>query len=161
MSDRPDEELHTRGDRPAGSPGAFRVLLLEDDEDHVFLIRRALRDLEGVEVALDVAANGDDALRYLAARQQAPAGERPQLALLDLKVPRISGLDVLEHIRSSTVYAGLPTVLLTSSERSEDRDRAQQLGANGYLCKPLDGAQLRSDVQTTTRWWAERAGDDR
>ena len=142
-------------------PHAFRVLLVEDDEDHVFLIRRALRDLDDVQVVLDVAANGDDALHYLASRQQAPAAERPQLALLDLKVPRISGLDVLEHIRSSPVYSSLPTVLLTSSERAEDRDRAKQLGASGYLCKPLDGAQLRTDVQATARWWAERAGHGR
>ncbi|MPY95198.1 MAG: response regulator [Acidimicrobiia bacterium] len=138
--------------------GDLRVLLLEDDEDHVFLIRRALRDLDGLEVTVDVAANGDDALRYLASAQKGAADGRPQLALLDLKVPKISGLDVLEHIRSSPMFAALPAVMLTSSERMEDRERAQELGASGYLCKPLDGAQLRADVQATARWWADRVG---
>jgi CheY-like chemotaxis protein len=138
----------------------YRVLLLEDDEDHVFLIGRALRDISDLDVSLEVTVNGDEALRYLTSRQQGAPGRRPQLALLDLKVPRISGLDVLEHIRSSATYAELPTVLLTSSERAEDRARAEELGASGYLCKPLDGAQLRADVQRTARYWAAQEQGD-
>ncbi len=131
----------------------LRVLLVEDDEDHVFLIRRALADLAGVAVAVEVAADGEQALERLA-RARFEAGGLPQLVLLDLKMPRMGGLEVLGHLRADDSTRDLPVVVLTSSEHREDREEALRLGATWFVCKPTDGRRLRSEVQQLADHWA-------
>ena len=131
----------------------LRMLLVEDDEDHVFLLRRALSDLPDVEVDVAVERDGEGALRYLEFRQYLGEEERPHLVVLDLRIPRISGFDVLRWIRFNPVFATLPVVVLTSSERREDADTARGLGANEVMSKPLAGLQLRTDVQAMAKRW--------
>jgi two-component system response regulator len=131
----------------------LRVLLIEDDEDHVFLIRRALADLTGVAVAVEVAADGEQALERLA-RARFEAGGLPQLVLLDLKMPRMGGLEVLGHLRADDSTRDLPVVVLTSSEHREDREEALRLGATWFVCKPTDGRRLRSEIQQLAAHWA-------
>lgn len=131
----------------------LRVLLVEDDEDHVFLIRRALADLAGVAVAVEVAADGEQALERLA-RARFEAGGLPQLVLLDLKMPRMGGLEVLGHLRADEITRDLPVVVLTSSEHREDREEALRLGATWFVCKPTDGRRLRSEIQQLADHWA-------
>jgi two-component system response regulator len=131
----------------------LRVLLVEDDEDHVFLLRRALSDLPDVEVELATERDGEGALRYLEFRQYLSDDERPHLVVLDLRIPRVSGFDVLRWIRFNPVFASLPVVVLTSSERREDADTARGLGANEVMSKPLAGLQLRHDVQAMAKRW--------
>src|SRR4051794_9576534 len=111
-----------------GQRTPLRILLLEDDEDHVFLIRRALRDVAGVDITLDVVGSGDDVLSYLEIRSAVGGETWPHVAFLDIRVPKLGGLDVLERIRTHPAYGELPVVLLTSSEREEDRLRARDLG---------------------------------
>jgi CheY-like chemotaxis protein len=132
----------------------LRVLLVEDDEDHVFLIRRALADLAGVAVAVEVAADGEQALERLA-RARFEAGGLPQLVLLDLKMPRMGGLEVLGHLRADETTRDLPVVVLTSSEHREDREEALRLGATWFVCKPTDGRRLRSEIQQLADHWAQ------
>ncbi len=132
---------------------ALRVLLVEDDEDHVFLIRRALADLEDVAVTVEVAGDGEQATERLARSRYEPGG-RPQLVLLDLKMPRMDGLEVLRRIRADEAAHGLPVVVLTSSERQEDREQALRLGATWFVCKPLDGARFRAEIQQLGDRWA-------
>ena len=115
----------------------LRILLVEDDDDHVFLIRRALADLDDVAVA----------------RSRFEAGGRPQLILLDLKMPRMDGLEVLRRIRADEAARGLP-VVLTSSERQEDREEALRQGASWFVCKPTDGRRLRSEIQQLADHWS-------
>jgi two-component system, response regulator len=131
----------------------LRVLLVEDDEDHVFLIRRALADLAGVAVAVEVAADGEQALERLG-RARFEAGGLPQLVLLDLKMPRMGGLEVLGHLRADEITRDLPVVVLTSSEHREDREEALRLGATWFVCKPTDGRRLRSEIQQLADHWA-------
>ena len=131
----------------------LRVLLVDDDEDHVFLVRRALADLAGVEVAVEVAGDGEQAMARLARARFEPGGP-PQLVLLDLKMPRMGGLEVLGRIRAGEATQGLPVVVLTSSERQEDREYALRLGATWFVCKPTDGRRLRSEVQQLAAHWA-------
>ena len=131
----------------------LRVLLVEDDEDHVFLIRRALADLAGVAVAVEVAADGEQVLERLA-RARFEAGGLPQLVLLDLKMPRMGGLEVLGHLRADEITRDLPVVVLTSSEHREDREEALRLGATWFVCKPTDGRRLRSEIQQLADHWA-------
>jgi two-component system response regulator len=131
----------------------LHVLLVEDDEDHVFLVRRALRDLEGVSVSVTVASNGEEALEELL-RARFDPGSLPQLVLLDLRIPRVGGLEVLRRIRADTVLQALPVVVLTSSERDDDREEALRLGATWYVCKPVEGARFRAEVQQLGDRWA-------
>ena len=131
----------------------LRVLLVEDDEDHVFLIRRALADLAGAEVAVEVAGDGEQAVERLARARFSPGGP-PQLVLLDLKMPRMDGLEVLRRIRADEAAAGLPVVVLTSSEHQDDREEALRLGATWFVCKPTDGHRFRSEIQQLADRWA-------
>lgn len=131
----------------------LRVLLVEDDEDHVFLIRRALADLAGAEVAVEVAGDGEQAVERLARARFSPGGP-PQLVLLDLKMPRMDGLEVLRRIRADEAAARLPVVVLTSSERQDDREEALRLGATWFVCKPTDGHRFRSEIQQLADRWA-------
>jgi CheY-like chemotaxis protein len=132
---------------------ALRILLVEDDDDHVFLIRRALADVEGVAVAIEVAGDGEQAIERLARSRFEPGG-RPQLVLLDLKMPRMDGLEVLRQLRADEATRGLPVVVLTSSERPEDREDAVALGASWFVCKPTDGRRLRSEIQQLAAHWS-------
>jgi two-component system, response regulator len=129
----------------------LRILLVEDDDDHVFLIRRALADLDDLAVSVEVAADGEQATERLA---RARPGPRPQLVLLDLKMPRMDGLEVLRHLRADEAARGLPVVVLTSSERQEDHEEALRLGASWFVCKPTDGRRLRSEIQQLASHWA-------
>jgi two-component system response regulator len=136
----------------AAATATLRILLIEDDEDHVFLIRRALRDLDNVTVAVDVAMTGEAALERLA-RDRA-TGSLPALVLLDLRMPGMDGFEVLHRIRGQDGLRGLPVVALTSSERDDDREQALRLGITWYVCKPVDGARFRTEVQQVVSLWA-------
>jgi two-component system, response regulator len=134
----------------------LRVLLVEDDPDHVFLVRRALGDLAGVEATVEVAGDGEQASQRLARARFEPGGP-PQLVLLDLKMPRMGGLELLGRIRADEATRRLPVVVLTSSERQEDREEALRQGATWFVCKPTDGRRFRSELQQLADRWA-RAG---
>ena len=129
----------------------LRVLLIEDDEDHVFLVRRALRDVPGVRVALEVARSGDAAIDLLG--RLAAGGGLPELVLLDLRMPGTDGFEVLRRIRADERLRSLAVVALTSSELEDDRDQALRLGVSWYVCKPLDGARFRTEVQQVIALW--------
>ena len=133
---------------------ALKVLLVEDDEDHVFLIRRAFADMVDVAVTVEVVGDGEQALDRLARGRFQPGGP-PQLVLLDLKMPRTDGLEVLRRIRSDESAHGLPVVVLTSSERQEDREHALRLGATWFVCKPTDGRRFRAEIQQLGDRWAK------
>jgi CheY-like chemotaxis protein len=129
------------------------VLLVEDDPDHVFLVRRALADLPGAAVTVEVAGDGEQAMERLA-RSRFEAGGPPQLVLLDLRMPRMAGLELLGRIRAERATRDLPVVVLTSSERREDREEAVARGAIWFVCKPTDGRRFRSEVQQLGDRWA-------
>ena len=112
------------------------MLLVEDDEDHVFLVRRALAEVPGVEVTVEVVGDGEQATERLT-RSRFKAGGRPQLVLLDLKMPRMDGLEVLRRIRSQARTAGLPVVVLTTSNEERDIVESYRLGANSFVRKPV------------------------
>ena len=123
------EKLMEAGEQ-AGLPV---ILLVEDNPDDVLLARRALKKAE-LPVALQVASDGDEAVGYLG------AGGRPahlSLILLDLKLPKRSGLEVLRWIRAQGDLASTPVVVLTSSGEHEDIHQAYALGANSYLQMPV------------------------
>jgi CheY-like chemotaxis protein len=149
------------------------VLYAEDEENDVFLLERAFVRA-GVEHRLQVVKDGADAQRYLAGADE--FGDRgrfplPCLALLDLNLPRKSGLEVLHWIRASPTLRALPVILLTSSHQTRDIQAAYTLGANGYLVKPASADKLVDLVRALRdtclvpaapiRGWLELEGNQR
>ncbi|MDD5302943.1 MAG: response regulator [Elusimicrobia bacterium] len=133
----------------------FSILLVEDDPDDVFFLEEAFKraDMAG---ALRVVRDGEEAVAYLLG-QAAYADRRlfplPSLILLDLKLPRKSGLEVLEWRRHQPEVKKIPVVVLTSSLSDADIASAYELGANSYLVKPIDsGAQLEM-VKALRLYW--------
>ena len=130
------------------------LLLVEDNEDDVFLMRRALKQAE-IENPLYVVGDGAQAVDYLAGngefndREQYPF---PALVFLDLKLPFRSGHDVLAWIRKEAALVELVVVILTSSDEPSDIDKAYKLGANSYLVKPPTLLQLR-DLAKSFKWY--------
>lgn len=133
------------------------ILLAEDNEDHVLLTRRAFKQA-GLVNPLFVVENGEEAVAYLtgegkfANRNEYPL---PTLLLLDLKMPRKDGFEVLEWIRKQPTLAALRVVVLTTSDRILDVNRAYQLGANSFLTKPVDFrdfVQLSSAIKGYWLW---------
>ncbi|MEW5789166.1 MAG: response regulator [Pseudomonadota bacterium] len=112
-----------------------RILLVEDNPDDEALTLHALESNK-IGNAVHVARNGVEALDYLFG-PAAPA-ELPTVVLLDIKLPKIDGLEVLRRIRAEERTRLLPVVLLTSSDEEEDRLRGYALGANSYVRKPVD-----------------------
>lgn len=122
------------------------ILLVEDDPDQVFFLRRALEKLK-VDRPLHVVTNGEQAILALSDRTQ----PRPSLLLLDLRVPRIGGLRILEWVRAQPTLRDLPVVVVTTSIEPEDRREADRLGVLAYLCKPVDADGLQEVLDLAAR----------
>ena len=133
------------------------MLYAEDEADDVFLMRRAVSKL-GLSVRLAVVRDGEEALRYLNGEGSYEDRARfpmPALILLDLKMPRKSGLEVLECLHDRPEFAALPAVMLTSSQVDRDIERARELGARAYLLKPVAPDDLRHLLTEPERFFAE------
>lgn len=131
------------------------VLLVEDNVDDAQLALAALRGNRIVnEVVL--ARDGEEARDYLfglGAHAGRDASHCPQLVLLDLKLPKIDGLDVLRRIRADERTRLTPVVVLTSSDEEEDLVRSYRLGANSYVRKPVDFAQFHEATRQLALYW--------
>ena len=131
------------------------ILLVEDSDDDVLLIQRAFRKSNLVN-PVEVVRDGEQAVRYLGGT--GPYADRgrhplPALVLLDLKLPRKNGLEVLAWLRGQAGIRRIPVVVLTSSRESNDLRRAYDLGANSYLVKPVSFEGLVETVKTLGLYW--------
>ncbi len=130
------------------------ILLVEDEESDVFFLRQAMQKA-GVLNSLHVVSDGQEAIDYFkgagkfADREGFPL---PSLVLLDLKLPRVMGLDVLKWIRQQSKVAVI-VVILSSSQEEADIATAYRLGANGYLVKPTDVGQLTDMAKSIKDFW--------
>lgn len=133
------------------------ILLVEDDVNDVLLIERAFHKA-GLSNPLQAVTNGESAIAYLsgdgayADRQRYPL---PVMMLVDLKLPRRTGLEFLDWIRAQPVLKRLPVVVLTSSAQMLDVNRAYEAGANSYVVKPVGFDDLMSLVRSVVRYWTE------
>lgn len=125
------------------------LLLVEDNPDDAEL---AIDALEGAKLLNRIvrAHDGEEALRYLF---QAPLHPLPVVVLLDLKMPKVNGLDVLKRIRSENRTRTLPVVILTSSKEDRDIRACYDLGVNSYIVKPVDFEQFVSCVKQLGLYW--------
>lgn len=131
------------------------ILLVEDNPDDEALTLRALKKNQILNKVV-VARDGAEALDYLCA-SGIYAGRNlsvmPQVILLDLKLPKISGLEVLQRIRANEQTKLLPVVILTSSKEEQDLIKGYSLGANSYICKPVDFSQFTEAVRQLGLYW--------
>jgi len=133
----------------------YAVLLAEDDANDILLIQRAFQKTN-IANPLRVVRDGEEAVAYLSG--QAPYADRdrhpmPVLLLLDLKLPRKSGFEVLQWLRQQSRLKRLPVVVLTSSNQNPDINKAFDLGANSYLVKPGGLDSLLELVKNLDMYW--------
>jgi CheY-like chemotaxis protein len=133
----------------------YSILLVEDDPNDIILIKRAF-EKASITNPLPVVEDGEEAISYFAGK--GPYSDRvkyplPILLLLDLKLPRKSGHEVLEWLRRQPMLKRLPVVVLTSSQQDSDINRAYDLGANSYLVKPVTFDTLVEMMKTLNFYW--------
>ncbi len=131
------------------------ILLVEDNPDDVELTLRSLR-VHNVQNEVVVVRDGAEALDYLfttGAYASRDPGTMPTVILLDLKLPKIDGLEVLRRIRADERTELLPVVILTSSKEEQDVVNGYKLGANSYVQKPVDFAQFSEAVKQLGLYW--------
>jgi two-component system response regulator len=131
------------------------VLLVEDSRHDAELMMRALAKCD-VQNKLHWVQDGVDALEFIrctGAYDGRDFAQRPKLVLLDLKMPRLNGLDVMRELKSDERTRSIPIVVMTSSNQSRDIAESYQLGANGYVTKPIQFADLSDTIARVAGYW--------
>lgn len=129
-----------------------RFLLVEDNPDHAQLVR-ATFEMHRVLNQLDWVEDGELALAYLRGEGAYANRKRPHVVLLDLRLPKLSGMDTLAEIKADPALRDIPVVILTSSEAERDRLAAMQSYANSFVIKPVDFKQLSDVVNQLRLYW--------
>ena len=135
--------------------GLKRILLVEDDPKDVELTLTGLSEYNLANEVV-VARDGEEALDYLHRRgnYQARANGNPAVMLLDLKLPKLNGFEVLEQVRTDDNLKMIPVVVLTSSHEEPDLVKSYKLGVNAYVVKPVDFHQFVNAVKELGVFWA-------
>ncbi len=128
------------------------ILLIEDNPDDIALTIRALKK-NNLLNEIVIARDGAEAIDLLFGTDEVPPIRLPELVLLDLNMPRISGLEVLQRIRSDERTRLLPVVVMTTSDEERDRIESYRLGANSYVAKPVEFAEFSKAVMQLGMYW--------
>lgn len=131
------------------------ILLVEDNEDDVTLTLRAFNKIN-VKNKIVIAGDGEEAIDYLFCRgkfEGRDINDLPSVVLLDLKLPKVNGFEVLKAIRKNDNTKYLPVVILTSSKEEQDVVNAYSLGTNSYLRKPVDFEKFSEAVKILGEFW--------
>ncbi len=131
-----------------------RVLLVEDNDDDIELTLRSFQK-QAFPSKIDVVRNGQEALDYLIGGHTKPTPEMPALILLDLKLPKIDGLEVLRQIRTHPDTRYIPVVVLTTSSQKSDKIQSYDRGANSYIRKPMDYDQFLDATRQLGVYWLQ------
>lgn len=127
----------------------IKILLVEDDDGHARLVERNLRKVN-LANPIDRVRDGIEALEYLrneGAFSDRDRYSRPRMVLLDINMPRMDGIEVLEHIKADAELRCLPVIMLTSTDNQSEIDRCYRAGANGYVAKPVNIVSLGEKLQ--------------
>lgn len=133
------------------------ILVVEDNEDDVLLIHRALQK-GGIKAPVHVVRDGDEAIDYFSGTgkyQNTSSYPLPTIVLLDIRLPKRSGLEVLEWLKCHESLALLPVVVFTNSAEDIDIENAYRLGANSYLKKPYTLAETTALLKTIGEYWLD------
>jgi DNA-binding response OmpR family regulator len=132
-----------------------RILLVEDDPKDVELTLTALEEYNLANEVV-VARDGEEALDYIYRRGnfQSRSSENPAVLLLDLKLPKVDGLEILKQIKTDEKYSMIPVVVLTSSHEEKDMVASYRLGVNAYVVKPVDFHEFVNAIKELGAFWA-------
>ena len=130
----------------------MNFLLIEDDDDHALIITRNLEE-NRISNGVVRLADGEQALNYLFRRSPFENANRPDIILLDLKLPKVDGLEVLRQIKEDAQLSLIPVVVLTTSDAESDRTRAYGFHVNSYLVKPVDFEKFKRMVVDLSLYW--------
>ncbi|HCP31707.1 TPA: hypothetical protein DIT45_00380 [Candidatus Acetothermia bacterium] len=134
------------------NPEKIKVLVVEDNPNDVTIIKRAMRKSE-VKCELSFARDGEEALNFLYRQGEFEDAPRPDLILLDLRLPKIDGLEVLAKIKDDNRLRRIPVIVLTISTSQEDMVKAYDSGAASYMTKPVDSKDFERLIQTVQDYW--------
>jgi len=128
------------------------ILLVEDDPNDILLFAKALCT-KNFPIELVVAQDGEKAIAYFSENRGEEEHQTPDMVLLDLKLPRKSGFEVLEWIKNHPKYCMIPVIILSSSNQTKDLQAAYALGANSYLVKPTGFTELNKLIEALGGYW--------
>ena len=137
------------------NPAELEILLVEDNQDDMDLALHALKRGK-VANRISVARDGEEALDFLFCRgafSQRSFEHPPKLVLLDLKLPKVDGMEVLKQVKADPRTKTIPVVIMTSSKEERDLVSSYNLGVNSYIQKPVDFDQFRETVKTVGLYW--------
>jgi CheY-like chemotaxis protein len=132
----------------------MNILLVEDDDDHAMIIGRWLAKVD-LKSNVQRVSDGIEALAFVKKAPPYHLSFRPDLVLLDLKLPRLSGHEVLQSIKSNPDLLDIPVVVLTTSEDRRDIEKAYKSHANSYLVKPSDSEEFCKMMNLLLRYWGK------
>lgn len=132
-----------------------RILIVEDDPLDVELIIKSLEDNK-LEKYIYISHNGEEALNYLFHREEFSGKSyfEPCFVILDLKMPKVDGFDVLQQLKSDEKLKDLPVIILTSSQETEDIEKCYKFGANAYVIKPIEYKDFQRVVKVIGDFWS-------
>lgn len=136
------------------------ILVIEDDPIHSLMIRKMF-DKINIQAVVLYATDGREGLDLIFRRgkyRDRRSYPVPGLILLDIRMPRVDGFEVLAALRSNSSTKRIPVIMLTTSESAEDKTRCQKLGANAYIVKPVSSAQLREKLRDLNLPWRAASG---
>lgn len=128
------------------------LILIEDDANDVLLFQKAISK-SGLNIELVILRDGEKAISYLSGKNDYDITQNPDLIILDLKLPRKSGFEVLEWIKNNANLQSTPVVILSSSKQTQDVNAAYKLGANSYLVKPTGFTELNNLINDLGCYW--------
>lgn len=128
------------------------ILLVEDNAMDVDITLESFRDVN-VANPFIVCRDGEEAIQFIESHKDVVSSDFPCIVLLDLRLPKIDGLDVLRKIKEDPVWVKTPVVVLTTSNQTTDIDRAYKMGANSYLIKPIDSDAFRELANKIKLYW--------
>lgn len=131
----------------------IHFLLVEDDPSHAELIRIAMAE-NAVSNTVDHVGDGEEAIKYLTKKDPYSESELPDVILLDIRLPKLDGHEVLQYIKTHEDLCRIPVVMLTTSNADSDRLRAYEHHANSYLTKPISFEQFHKMVKDLQLYWA-------
>jgi len=132
-----------------------RILIVDDSPNDVLLAIKTLKK-NNLANEIDVAKDGEEALDYLYKRGKYDGRENvnPAVIVMDIKMPKVNGIEVLKDIRSNPEFKLIPVIMLTSSGKQKDLVESYKLGANAYVVKPVDIAQFMEAIKVLGQFWA-------
>ena len=127
------------------------ILLVEDNPDHAELVMRALNE-GGHDCQIHWVKNGQEAFDFLQEKRKEHANF-PEMILLDIKLPKLTGIELLKKIKADPGLSNIPVIMMTTSERSEEIDSCYQLGVNSFIVKPVKFSEFFEKVKSIKHYW--------